>query len=41
MIIVLQRVSEASVDINNSVYSSIDKGFVALVGFQPGDNDEE
>ena len=41
MIIVLQRVSEASVDINNSVYSSIDKGFVALVGFQPGDNDED
>ena len=41
MIIVLQRVSEASVNINNSVHSSIDKGFVALVGFQPGDNDED
>ena len=41
MIIVLQRVSEASVNINNSVHSSIDKGFVALVGFQPRDNDED
>ena len=41
MIIVLQRVSEASVNINNSVHSSIDKGFVALVGFQQGDNDED
>ena len=41
MIIVLQRVSEASVNINNSVHSCIDKGFVALVGFQPGDNDED
>ena len=41
MIIVLQRVSEASVNINNSTHSSIDKGFVALVGFQPCDNDED
>ena len=41
MIIVLQRVSEASVNINNSVHSSIAKGFVALVGFQPDDNDED
>ena len=41
MIIVLQRVSGASVTIDNSVHSSIEKGFVALVGFQPDDNDED
>lgn len=41
MIIVLQRVSEASVTIDNSVYSSIKNGFVALVGFQPDDNEED
>ena len=39
MIIVLQRVSEAYVTIDNSVYSSIKNGFVALVGFQPDDNE--
>ena len=41
MIIVLQRVSQASVTIDNLVHSSIEKGFVALVGFQPDDNDED
>ena len=41
MIIVLQRVSQASVKIDNLVHSSIEKGFVALVGFQPDDNDED
>ena len=41
MIIVLQRVSQASVMIDNLVHSSIEKGFVALVGFQPNDNDED
>ena len=41
MIIVLQRVSQASVTIDNLVHSSIEKGFVALVGFQPNDNDED
>ena len=41
MIIVLQRVSQASVMIDNLVHSSIEKGFVALVGFQPDDNDED
>jgi D-tyrosyl-tRNA(Tyr) deacylase len=41
MIIVLQRGSEASVTIDNSVYSSIKNGFVALVGFQPDDNEED
>ena len=41
MIIVLQRVSQASVTIDNLVHSSIEKGFVALVGFQPDDNDKD
>ena len=41
MIIVLQRVSKASVTIEDSVHSSIEKGFVALVGFQPDDSDED
>ena len=41
MIIVLQRVSQASVMIDNSIHSSIEKGFVALVGFQPDDSDED
>ena len=41
MIIVLQRVSQASVTIDNLVHSSIEKGFVALVGFQPDDNNED
>ena len=41
MIIVLQRVSQASVMIENSIHSSIQKGFVALVGFQPDDSDDD
>ncbi|HAH67336.1 MAG TPA: D-tyrosyl-tRNA(Tyr) deacylase [Gammaproteobacteria bacterium] len=41
MIIVLQRVTQASVMIDNSIHSSIQKGFVALVGFQPDDSDED
>ena len=41
MIIVLQRVLKASVTIESSVHSSIEKGFVALVGFQPDDSDED
>ena len=41
MLIVLQRVLNASVSIDNSIYSSIEKGFVALVGFQPHDNEND
>ena len=41
MLIVLQRVLKASVSIDNSIYSSIGKGFVALVGFQPDDNEND
>ena len=41
MLIVLQRVLKASVNIDDSIYSSIEKGFVALVGFQPHDNEND
>ena len=41
MLIVLQRVLKASVRIDNSIYSSIEKGFVALVGFQSDDNEKD
>ena len=41
MLIVLQRVLNASVSIDDSIYSSIEKGFVALVGFQPDDNEND
>ena len=41
MLIVLQRVLKASVNIDNSIYSSIENGFVALVGFQPDDNEND
>ena len=41
MLIVLQRVLNASVVIDDSIYSSIEKGFVALVGFQPDDNEND
>ena len=41
MLIVLQRVLKASVNIDDSIYSSIEKGFVALVGFQPDDNEND
>ena len=41
MLIVLQRVLNASVVIDDSIFSSIEKGFVALVGFQPDDNEND
>ena len=41
MLIVLQRVLNASVNIDGSIYSSIENGFVALVGFQPDDNEND
>ena len=41
MLIVLQRVLKASVSIDDSIYSSIEKGFVELVGFQPDDNEND
>ena len=38
MKIVLQRVSRASVSVNNIITGSIDKGYVILVGFGDGDD---
>ena len=41
MKILIQRVKEASVSINNELYSSIDKGILALVGIEKGDDLEK
>jgi D-tyrosyl-tRNA(Tyr) deacylase len=41
MRIVIQRVSEASVTINNAVHASIAKGFLILVGIEDTDSDED
>ena len=38
MKVVIQRVKEASVTINNKVYNSINNGFMVLVAFTEGDN---
>ena len=38
MKVVIQRVNEASVTINNKVYNSINNGFMVLVAFTEGDN---
>jgi len=38
---VIQRVSEASVTIDNSLYSSIQKGFLVLVGIEETDTKED
>ncbi|MBX7046328.1 MAG: D-tyrosyl-tRNA(Tyr) deacylase [Ignavibacteria bacterium] len=41
MIAVIQRVSEASVTIDNNLYSKISKGFLILLGVKSGDNEEQ
>ena len=41
MKIVLQNVSSASVTIDNKLYSSIENGFVVLVGFTDGDDENK
>lgn len=41
MIAVIQRVSSASVTINGSVKSKIDRGLLVLVGIEDADNDED
>jgi D-tyrosyl-tRNA(Tyr) deacylase len=41
MIAVIQRVSSASVTINNTVNSSIDKGLLVLVGIEEADTQED
>ena len=40
MRVVLQVVSHASVTIDSKVYSQINEGFLLLVGFEEGDNEE-
>jgi D-Tyr-tRNAtyr deacylase len=41
MKIVLQRVSRGFVEINENIAGSIDKGYVALIGFGDGDSREK
>ena len=41
MRVVIQRVSDASVTIDNKVYNSINNGFMVLVGFTEGDNSSD
>jgi D-tyrosyl-tRNA(Tyr) deacylase len=41
MRVVIQRVSEASVTIDEKLYSSIHNGLLILVGFETGDTDED
>ena len=41
MRVVLQRVSRASVSIDDQVYNKIDKGFVLLIGVNDNDGNEE
>jgi D-tyrosyl-tRNA(Tyr) deacylase len=38
---VIQRVSEASVKIDGTIYSEIQKGFLVLVGIEEADNKED
>lgn len=38
---VLQRVSSASVAIDNKLYSSIERGFLILLGVEAGDNERD
>lgn len=41
MIAVIQRVSEASVKINNEIKAKIDKGLVVLLGIEESDGNED
>jgi D-tyrosyl-tRNA(Tyr) deacylase len=41
MRVVIQRVTEGSVTINNAVHNSIGQGFVVLVGFEESDTEED
>lgn len=41
MRIVIQRVSKASVSINNNIVSAIDKGMLILLGIEDSDNDDD
>ena len=41
MVVVIQRVSEASVKINDEIKAKIDKGLVVLLGIEEADGDED
>jgi D-tyrosyl-tRNA(Tyr) deacylase len=41
MKVLIQRVKEASVTINNELFSSINKGILAFVGIEKGDTQEQ
>ena len=41
MRVIIQRVSEASVCIEENIKSSIEKGLLVLVGFENEDNEED
>lgn len=41
MKVLIQRVTKAEVNINSSLYSSINKGILALVGIEKGDTKEQ
>jgi len=41
MRIVIQRVSEASVTINNAIHASVGKGFLILIGIEDADTAED
>ena len=41
MRIVIQRVTEASVSINQKIHGKIEKGFVVLAGFEENDSEED
>jgi len=38
---VIQRVKEASVAIDNNIYSQIKEGFLVLLGIKTGDNESD
>ena len=41
MRVIIQRVSQASVEINNIIKSKIDNGLLILAGFEETDNEED
>ena len=41
MRVIIQRVSEGSVTINNTVHNSIEQGFVILAGFEESDTEDD
>jgi len=41
MRVIIQRVSQASVTVNQQIKSKIDQGFLILLGIEPADTDED